>query len=279
MHLRFVILMTDTRHVNAAPVFFGGRLLALNKKTGGIRPIVNGFTLRRLASKCANSFGTKKLASVFYPHQLGIGTPGGCEAAVHSARRYLEALPEDHVLVKLDFSNAFNSIHRREMLLAVHSRMPELYSFCCSAYNQPSVLFFGQYTVQSQEGVQQGDPIGPLLFCNTIQPLLSSLRSNLNIGYLDDVTLTWWLLVWRRSCELAHLHFEHSHLILFFFVAFFVYVKPPCFLIFFVSFCVFLNAGCIVCIVMFSICMVFAAEAKYMLVLLYVSTSSVTDLC
>jgi len=53
--------------------------------------------------------------------------------------RYLEALPEDHVLVKLDFSNAFNSIYRREMLLAVHSRMPELYSFCCSAYNQPSV--------------------------------------------------------------------------------------------------------------------------------------------
>ena len=93
------------------------------------------------------------------------------------------------MLVKLDFSNAFNSIHRREMLLAVHSRMPELYSFCCSAYNQPSVLFFGQYTVQSQEGVQQGDPIGPLLFCNTIQPLLSSLHSNLNIGYLDDVTL------------------------------------------------------------------------------------------
>ena len=101
MHLRFVTLMTDIRHVNAAPVFFGGCLLALNKKTGGIRPIVNGFTLRRLASKCANSFGTKKLASFFYPHQLGIGTPGGCEAAVHSARRYLEALPEDHVLVNL----------------------------------------------------------------------------------------------------------------------------------------------------------------------------------
>jgi len=127
---------------------------------------------------------------------------------VHSARRYLEGLPEDHVLVKLDFSNAFNSIHRREMLLAVHSRMPEVYSFCCSAYNQPSILFFGQYTVQSQEGVQRGDPIGPLLFCNTIHPLLSSLHSNLNIGYLDDVTLVvhtlmWWLLMWRRSCELA----------------------------------------------------------------------------
>jgi len=34
------------------PVFFGGRLLALNKKNGGFRPIAIGFTLRRLASKC-----------------------------------------------------------------------------------------------------------------------------------------------------------------------------------------------------------------------------------
>ena len=31
-----------------APIFFGGRLLALNKKSGGIRPIAIGFTLRRL---------------------------------------------------------------------------------------------------------------------------------------------------------------------------------------------------------------------------------------
>jgi len=75
------------------------------------------------------------------------------------------------------------------MLLAVHSRMPALYSCCSSAYNQPSVLFFGPYTVQSQEGAQQGDPIGPLLFCNTVHPLLSSLQSKLDIGFLDDVTL------------------------------------------------------------------------------------------
>jgi len=46
---------------DVTPVFFGGRLLALNKKTGGIRPIVIGFSLRRLASKCANSFGANCL--------------------------------------------------------------------------------------------------------------------------------------------------------------------------------------------------------------------------
>ena len=63
-----------------APVFSGECLLALNKKTGGIRPIAIGSTLRRLASKCANTFGINKLTSLFYPHQLGVGTPGGYEA-------------------------------------------------------------------------------------------------------------------------------------------------------------------------------------------------------
>jgi len=97
----FVNLVLKGRYPSdVVPVFFGGRLLA-PKKTGGIRPIAVGFTLRRLASKCANAFGISKLTSFFYPHQLGVGTPGGCEAAVHSARRYIEAMPQDHVVVKI----------------------------------------------------------------------------------------------------------------------------------------------------------------------------------
>ena len=170
-------------------VFFGGRLLALNKKTGGIRPIVIGFTLRRLASKCANSFGADRLKAYFRPFQLGVGTPGGCEAAIHSARRYLEALPPGHVFVKLDFTNAFNSLHRHDMLLSVHNRIPEIYPYCYSAYSEPSILFHGPYVISSQTGPQQGDPIGPLLFCNTIHPLITSLKSDLNLGYLDDESL------------------------------------------------------------------------------------------
>ena len=71
----------------------------------------------------------------------------------------------------------------------VHNRIPELYAFCRSAYSQTSCLFFGPYIVSSEEGAQQGDPIGPLVFCNTIHPVLSSLDASLNLGYLDDVTL------------------------------------------------------------------------------------------
>jgi len=84
------------------PIFFGGRLLALNKKTGGFRPIAIGFTLRRLASKCANSFGISRLKAYFYGQQLGVSTPGCCEAAIHAARRFSESLPANSVLVNLD---------------------------------------------------------------------------------------------------------------------------------------------------------------------------------
>jgi hypothetical protein len=172
-----------------APVFFGGRLIALDKKSGGIRPIAVGFTLRRLTSKCANSAGIYRLSSVFAPRQLGVGVPGGCEAAVHSARRFLETMPKEQVLVKLDFTNAFNSLHRKDMLLAVKERLPEIYPYCFSAYSSPSLLFHGRFTLLSAEGPQQGDPLGPLLFCNTEHPLLASLGSELTLGFLDDLTL------------------------------------------------------------------------------------------
>ena len=41
----------------------------------------------------------------------------------------------------------------------------------------------------SSEGVQQGDPLGLLLFCLTIHELTSQLESDLCMFYLDDGTL------------------------------------------------------------------------------------------
>lgn len=36
---------------------------------------------------------------------------------------------------------------------------------------------------------QQRDPLGPFYFCLAIQELLDSLKSELILGYLDDITL------------------------------------------------------------------------------------------
>lgn len=43
--------------------------------------------------------------------------------------------------------------------------------------------------MDSSEGVQQGNPLGPLLFCITLHQFLISLGSSLQITYLDDITL------------------------------------------------------------------------------------------
>jgi len=43
--------------------------------------------------------------------------------------------------------------------------------------------------IWSEEGQQQGDPLSPLLFCPTVQPLLNSLQSPLVAGFMDDFTL------------------------------------------------------------------------------------------
>ena len=47
------------------------------------------------------------------------------------------------------------------------------------------LLFCGDHTIASEEGVQKGDPLGPLLFCLTIQPFITKLPSDFSIFYLD----------------------------------------------------------------------------------------------
>ena len=64
---------------------------------------------------------------------------------------------------------------------SVQRLAPELSAFVHSAYSASSTLFWGggEETLVSAEGIQQGDPLGPLLFCLTIHELCSKLRSEL----------------------------------------------------------------------------------------------------
>jgi hypothetical protein len=98
-------------------------------------------------------------------------------------------MSEDQVIVKLDFSNAFNCLHRDAMLSAIQVHVPEIYAFCHLAYKDTSILKFGSQVISSEEGIQQGDPLGPLIFCLTIQPILQKLTSEFIVGFIDDITI------------------------------------------------------------------------------------------
>ena len=157
----------------ARPFFFGATLTGLSKKDGGVRPIAVGCVLRRLAAKCLCKSVFEEMGSLLFPHQLGFGTALGAEAAVHAARSYLSNLHDGHVIIKLDFRNAFNSIRRDLMLHSVLAKAPELLPLAYCSYHHSSLLFFGEFTIPSAEGVQQGDPLGPLLFCLSIHEIIT----------------------------------------------------------------------------------------------------------
>ena len=61
------LLLEGKSHPDVIPILFGGNLTALVKKSGGIRPIAVGYTWRRIAAKCANSYAMSRLGDYFAP--------------------------------------------------------------------------------------------------------------------------------------------------------------------------------------------------------------------
>ena len=55
-------LLEGKCHPAVRPILFGGNLIALDKKGGGIRPIAIGYIWRHLAAKCTNTFAVSKLS-------------------------------------------------------------------------------------------------------------------------------------------------------------------------------------------------------------------------
>ena len=63
-------------------IIYGGRLIALSKKDGGVRPIAVGYVFRRLAAQCANSHMIEDCSKILQPREMGVGVAGGAEAAI-----------------------------------------------------------------------------------------------------------------------------------------------------------------------------------------------------
>ena len=107
-------------------------------------------------------FVIKRRSEKLNPIQVGVGVSGGAEAAVHDTRRLLSNLSDKHVFVKLDFTNAFNSVRRDAILTTVAEKMPELYRFTCDSLDCNPQLIFDENIIISAEGSQQGDPLSGL---------------------------------------------------------------------------------------------------------------------
>ena len=169
------------------PLLYGASLCALGKKDGSVRPIAVGNTLRRLVAKASLFTVRDVAASLLSPHQFGFGVPNGCEIAAHAARLFCSNPSQEvQAICKVDFSNAFNTVRRDVVLHLIKQHFPSLYAFAHQCYRHESYLVFGEHCVASAQGVQQGDPLGPLLFCMAIMNMSNNLQSAVNLWYLDD---------------------------------------------------------------------------------------------
>ena len=80
------------------------------------------------------------------------------------------------------------------MFEEVRARIATLAAWMECCYCSESLLYFRDLTILNNCGVQQGDPLGPLLFSLTFHPIMERIKReipdlNLNAWYLDNGTI------------------------------------------------------------------------------------------
>ena len=160
-----------------------------------MRPIAIGEVLRRVTVNTICCQLKQSLSKFFAPIQHGVATDGGSELVVNHIRLFLES-NKHWSLLKTDVKNAFNSIRRSCLMQMVYKYFPEIYNHVSQMYSDsnPLIYYTNGKTVSMfslEEGIHQGDPLGPALFSITIQHTLLELqKANPNVtclAYLDDV--------------------------------------------------------------------------------------------
>lgn len=109
-------------------ILYGVNLCALHKNDSGIRLIAVECTLRRMVPKICCKYYNVVLAAKFQPVQLGFGSKGGCEAAIHALFIYLDCRKEEVIL----------KVHQRNVNSSAKIKTPKIYNFLWQPYRYPT---------------------------------------------------------------------------------------------------------------------------------------------
>ena len=92
--------------------------------------------------------------SYFWPAQVGVAVPGGAEKVVHTVRAWhrRQQCSSHKVVLKFDFTNAFNTVNRAAVLTAVSEHFPALSRWATWCYQRPTRLQFAEWVVESSAG-------------------------------------------------------------------------------------------------------------------------------
>lgn len=181
------------------------RGIALDKGNGKARPIGILEPITRVATGTLVSRWKRELLATMSPHDLG-SAPGGVEGVAHTVGLFLRAHP-DAVAIKLDVSNAFNTLDRRCLFetLKQHDALAPIFGAVNTLYHAPSTVTYSpgggraggptdsaavaeatSITITNAEGVIQGEPLAGLLFDACMSHILRDVRAQ---AADDDVTI------------------------------------------------------------------------------------------
>ncbi|KAA8490199.1 hypothetical protein FVE85_4420 [Porphyridium purpureum] len=137
------------------------------KKVGGVRPVHDA-------------------AESLQPDQVRRGTPGRARGAVlgRLARCRIQA----HAVLARRHLRTHSTASTITLMRIVQGRFPALWPLVRSTYAHPAPLRVGAHVLASACGVQQGDPLGPLLFSLVLHKVLADTESPglSSFWYLDD---------------------------------------------------------------------------------------------
>jgi hypothetical protein len=193
------LLLGGKAPAEIAPYIGSAHLIPLLKADESICPMAVGEILRRLLSSyCAQSV-TAKAKEHLGNGQQGIRKPNAIEIILVGLNRLIndENIDPYTTLALIDFQNAFCEVKRQCFFDEVYRLFPEISPWVESIYECSVLMFTGDDLCYSHIGVQQGDPLGPLLFCLVLALLLTELSKSyqdqglsvLNFAFLDDLTL------------------------------------------------------------------------------------------
>jgi hypothetical protein len=160
-------LLTGTADIKVHNLWMQARVAFIDKNDGSgrYRPLGIGETVYRCFASVVTSSVGKAVADVLLPLQLGTGVPGGVEIAAILAD--LGYSSRDVATTSIDITNAYNTIHRKDVLKGLASKCPQLIPLFKWAYGRPIVLrdHRGKIVGYASTGLLQGDPLATLFFC------------------------------------------------------------------------------------------------------------------
>ena len=166
------------------------RLIMIPKPDGGYRPIRIVCAIQRVFGGAVCAAARRLLGNSLRTYQLGGGFKSGAEIMA----RYMDvAYAQGDAIIKVDISNAFNSVRHRPIFDGIVAMIPGIARYFRFQYGTYSTMRNneGEINAYTRTGVGQGDPCGPLYFEIGLHPALlrlSQLIQEVEADYHAPVT-------------------------------------------------------------------------------------------